>query len=63
MLLVLIIRQGGLSLPGNSLVRLTDRPEMTIAIYRGCETKQQQQQPDILWLRGSNSREARFVVF
>ena len=33
--LVLVNRLGGLSLPMNSEVRLTDRPDMTIAIYRG----------------------------
>ena len=26
------------------MVRLTDRPNMTLDIYRGCKTKQQQQQ-------------------
>ena len=43
--LVLDNRLGGLSLPRNSVVRLTDRPDMTIAVYRGRgATRQQQQQ-------------------
>ena len=33
--LVLVNRLGGLSLPRNSVVRLTDCPDMTIAVYRG----------------------------
>ena len=36
----------GLSLPRKSVVRLTDRPDMTIDVYRGCKTTtQQKQQP------------------
>ena len=35
MYLVLINHFGGLSLPRNSVVRLTDRPDMTIAVYHG----------------------------
>ena len=31
----LVNRSGGLSLTRNSVVRLTDRPDMTIAFYRG----------------------------
>ena len=46
---VLVNRLGGLSLPRKSVVRLTDRPEMTIDVYRGRKTTttttQQQQQP------------------
>ena len=33
--LVLVNRLGGLSLPRNSVVRLTDRPDMTTAVYHG----------------------------
>ena len=33
--LELVNRLRGLSLPRNSAVRLTDRPDMTIAVYRG----------------------------
>ena len=32
---VLVNRLGGLSLPRKSVVRLTDRPEMTLDVYRG----------------------------
>ena len=43
---VLVNRLGGLSLPRKSVVRLTDRPDMTLDVYRGRKTtiKQQQQQ-------------------
>ena len=40
---VLVNRLGGLSLPGNSVFRLTDRPDMTLDIYRGRKTTPQQQ--------------------
>ena len=41
-------RLGRLSLPRKSVVRLTDRPNMTLGVYRGRKTTiQQQQQP---WL-------------
>ena len=45
---VLVNRLGGLSLPRKSVVRLTDRPEMTIDVYRGRKTTMQQQQKIIL---------------
>ena len=32
---LLVNRIGGLSLPRNSVVRSTDRPDMTIDVYRG----------------------------
>ena len=32
---VLVNRSGGLSLPRKSMVRLTDRPDMTLDVYRG----------------------------
>ena len=41
---VLVNRLGGLSLPRKSVVRLTDRPDMTLDVYRGRETTMQQQQ-------------------
>ena len=34
----------GLSLPGKSVVRLTDRPDITIDVYLGCQTTTQNQQ-------------------
>ena len=42
---VLVNRLGGLSLPRKSVVRLTDRPDMTLDVYRGRKTTIQQQQP------------------
>ena len=37
-------RLGGLSLPRKSVVRITDRPDMTLDVYRGRKTTMQQQQ-------------------
>ena len=39
---VLVNRLGGLSLPRKSVVRLTDRPYMTLDVYRGRKTTIQQ---------------------
>ena len=41
---VLVNRLGGLSLPRKSVIRLTDRPDMTLNVYRGRKTTMQQQQ-------------------
>ena len=41
---VLVNRLGGLSLPRKSVVRLTDRPHMTLDVYCGRKTTIQQQQ-------------------
>ena len=38
---VLVNCLGGLSLPRKSMVRLTDRPNMTLDVDRGCKTTQQ----------------------
>ena len=35
---VLVNRLGGLSLPRKNVVRLTDRPDMTLDVYHGCKT-------------------------
>ena len=40
---VLVNRLGGLSLPRKSVVRLTDRPDMTLDVYHGRKTTKQQQ--------------------
>ena len=40
---VLVNGLGGLSLPRKSVVRLTDRPDMTLDVYRGRKTTIQQQ--------------------
>ena len=39
---VLVNRLRGLSLPRKSVVRLTDRPDMTLDVYRGRKTTKQQ---------------------
>ena len=39
---VLVNRLGGLSLPRKSVVRLTDRPDVTLDVYRGRKTTTQQ---------------------
>ena len=50
---VLVNRLGGLSLPRKSVVGLTDRPDMTLDVYRGRKTTTQQQQQWILFKRTS----------
>ena len=45
---VLVNRLGGLSLPRKSVVRLSDRPDLTIDVYRGRKTRTQQQQRTIV---------------
>ena len=40
---VLVNRFGGLSLPRKSVVKLTDRPDMTLDVYRGRKTTAHQQ--------------------
>ena len=39
---VLVNRLGGRGLPRKSVVRLTDRPDMTLDVYRGRKTTMQQ---------------------
>ena len=34
-------------MPRKSVVRLTDRPDMTLDVYRGCKTTKQQQKTDL----------------
>ena len=45
---VLVNRLGGLSLPRKSVVRLTDRPDLTLDVYRGRETTIQHTRDKIL---------------
>ena len=47
---VLVNRLGGLSLPRKSVVRIIDRPDMTLDVYRGRKTTMQQQQQHTLSL-------------
>ena len=46
---LLVNRLGDLSLPRKSVIRLTDRPDMTLDVYRGRKTKIQQQYDDPEW--------------
>ena len=45
---VLVNRLGGLSLPRKSVVRLTDRPDMTLDVYRGRKTTIQQERSNYI---------------
>ena len=47
---VLVNRLGGLSLPRKSVVRLTDRPDMTLDVYRGRKTTVQHYKKFFLFL-------------
>ena len=48
---VLVNRLGGLSLPRKSVVRLTDRPDMTLDVYRGRKTtKPNTMQTEKTWI-------------
>ena len=44
---VLVNRLGGLSLPRKSVVRLTDRPNMTLDVYRGRKTTMQHKENNL----------------
>ena len=46
---VLVNRLGDLRLPRKSVVRLTDRPDMTMIVYRGRKTTTQQEQQFSGW--------------
>ena len=45
---VLVNRLGGLSLPRKSVVRLTDRPDVTLYVYRGRKTTIHNKQNEIV---------------
>ena len=65
---VLVNRLGGLSLPRKSVVRLTDRPDMTLDVYRGHKTtttaQQEQQQFDaIQFVRSSYCSNNVYLFF
>ena len=62
---VLVNRLGGLSLPRKSVVRLTDRPDMTLDVYRGRKTTMQQcnnNQPTTWLNNGSKRGELEIVL-
>ena len=53
---VQVNRLGGLSLPRKSVVRLTDRPDMTLDVYRGRKTTIQQQLSQLFYDKDSFSQ-------
>ena len=59
---VLVNRLGVLSLPRKSVVRLTDRSDMTLDVYRARKTTMQQQQQGKLRLSASISCRVLIVV-
>ena len=58
---VLVNRLGGLSLPRKSVVRLTDRPDMTLDVYRGRKTAIQQYNNKLY--RKCNTSDSETVAF
>ena len=51
---VLVNNLGGLSLPRKSVVRLTDRPDMTLDVYHGCKTTIQQPMSGIVFIQSKD---------
>ena len=60
---VLVNRLGGLSLPRKSVVRLTDRPDMTLDVYRGRKTTIQQQRRCRCKCERTDTPLSRIVIF
>ena len=62
---VLVKRLGGLSLSRKSVVMLTDRPDMTLDVYRGCKTTitEQQQHKKIYALSFSDSKQVPIYCY
>ena len=60
---VLVNRLGGLSLARKSVVRLTDRPDMTLDVYRGRKTTMEQQQQRLYAFFAIFQRETTSVTF
>ena len=59
---VLVNRLGGLSLPRKSVVRLTDRPDMTLDVYRGRKTTKQQKSLTATMLTMSSISEIMIIL-
>ena len=59
---VLVNRLGGLSLPRKSVVRLTDRPDMTLDVYRERKTTIQQQQHVSTNTKKKKEKKKRVIV-
>ena len=60
---VLVNRLGGLSLPRKSVVRLTDRPDMTLDVYRGRKTTKQRPSNRLFVLSKVNKYESAHISF
>ena len=58
---VLVNCLGGLSLPRKSVVRLTDHPDMTLDVYRGCKTTMQRLFPDVLQFSIPSDRSKKII--
>ena len=56
---VLVNRLEGQSLPRKSVVRLTDRPDMTLDVYRGRKTTMQQ---SVIGHKLMNSKDTSRVI-
>ena len=56
---VLVNGLGGLSLPRKSVVRLTDRPDMTLDVYRGRKTTKQLQLQLLLFLKKNKKQKKK----
>ena len=59
---VVVNRLGGLSLHRKSVVRLNDRPDMTLDVYRGRKTTIQQQQQLFLGIPRLDTAAARIAL-
>ena len=60
---VQVNRLGGLSLPRKSVVRLTDRPDMTLDVYRGCKTTTTLKLPGYLMKNNQNYGYMHYICF
>ena len=59
---LLVNRLGGLSLPRKSVLRLTDRPDMTLDVYRGRKTTIQQHQEKPPFAKKANRFKAASLI-
>ena len=57
----LVNHLGGLSLPRKSVVRLTDRPDMTLDVYRGRKTTIQQQYNNTITDRKEKEKKKTYI--
>ena len=60
---VLVNRLGGLSLPRKSVVRLTDRPDMTLDVYRGRKTTMQHYNEAVNYLNIGTPKNKEFFIW